>query len=370
MAAISDVSNQFLSWWGHELRGLLPDALFTMRRQLPRYVIGIEGGGGRLLDLKNSGHAAGPYLDGDVVPIAQVARDVLQRVSGQDAPEVGLRLRHAACFARRVELPASATRDFPRLLALDLERATPFKPRDVYSAFQIDPNQSSPGMATITQLVVKRSSVNSVIAELEGAGVRVVSLDCWSEDGSRSLPVDFLDQEKEGSGGDRRSYFWPKVLGAVAATQLAVAGYLAIDRHEAALAQLQEQSSQLKKKLQVARESNLRAQAVAAEIDNFRRVRAANASRVAAIEELTRLLPDMAWVTDLRIEGANVSISGLAKSAVSLIPTLERSPLFIDAVSTAPLTFDQREDKERFSMRVKLRGASMPDAKRPAEAGK
>lgn len=370
MTAISSASKQFLSWWGHELRGLLPDTLFSTQRLLPRYVICVEAGGGRLLDLKRPAHSAGAYLVGDLVPVAQVAQALVQRVSGPDGTEVGLRLRHAACFVRRVELPASAARDYPRLLALDLERATPFKPKDVYSAYQIDAMQPTPGMSSITQLVVKRSSVDPAIGELKAAGIRVASLDCWSEDGSRSLAVDFLDAGLEGTSANSRSYTWPKVLGAVAAAQLAVAGYLAIDRHEAALAQLQEQSSQLKKKLQFARESNLRAQAVSAEIENFRRVRAANASRVAAIEELTRLFPDLAWVTDLRIEGANVSISGLAKSAVTLIPTLERSPLFVDAVSAAPLTFDQREDKERYSIRVKLRGVGVGDVRKPAEIAK
>ena len=83
------------------------------------------------------------------------------------------------------------------------------------------------------------------------------------------------------------------------------------------------------------------------------------------------MIPDTAWITDLRIDGTTVDISGLAASAVALVPTLERSTLFVDATSTAPLTFDQRQDKERFSIRVRFRsaiaesGAQVPFAPMP-----
>ena len=73
------------------------------------------------------------------------------------------------------------------------------------------------------------------------------------------------------------------------------------------------------------------------------------------LEELARILPDTAWLTDLRIEGDTVEISGLSTSAANLLPVLERSPHFVDAALAAPLTLDPREDKERFSLRVRVR---------------
>jgi general secretion pathway protein L len=66
-------------------------------------------------------------------------------------------------------------------------------------------------------------------------------------------------------------------------------------------------------------------------------------------------LPDSVWLTDLRIEGEAVEISGLAKSAAGLLPLIERSAHFVDATLAAPLTLDPREDKERFSVRVRVR---------------
>ena len=154
----------------------------------------------------------------------------------------------------------------------------------------------------------------------------------------------------------------PKVLAATAAALCAAIGYLAIDRHVTALGEIQARAAQLKAKVQTRRDAETKLQATLAEVDNFRKLRAANASKLAALEELSRLLPDTAWVTDLRIEGGTIDISGLASQAVQLVPILERSAFFRDATLTAPLTFDQREDKERFSIRVRFRTTLPADA--------
>ena len=87
-------------------------------------------------------------------------------------------------------------------------------------------------------------------------------------------------------------------------------------------------------------------------------MRSDTVSKLSVIEELTLLLPDSAWVTDLKIDGATVDISGFAKAAATLVPLLERSTMFVNATPTAPLTFDPREDKDRFSIRVQIRKAA------------
>ena len=87
---------------------------------------------------------------------------------------------------------------------------------------------------------------------------------------------------------------------------------------------------------------------------------------IEVLEEISRVLPDSVWLSDLRIEGDTLDISGLAKSGAALPSLLEKSPLFADAALTAPLTLDPREDKERFSLRVRIK---QPVAARQAAAG-
>ena len=60
---------------------------------------------------------------------------------------------------------------------------------------------------------------------------------------------------------------------------------------------------------------------------------------------------------------SGIFLTGFAKSAASLVPLLEKSPLFSEASLTSPVIFDNQEDKERFSVRIRLGdGAGILDA--------
>src|SRR5262249_36584177 len=142
---------------------------------------------------------------------------------------------------------------------------------------------------------------------------------------------------------------------ATAALLAITAIYLVTSKYESALDDLSAQNALLRVKAQETRETLARSQAVYTEIANIRRLREETVSKVAVLEELTRLLPDTAYVTDLKVDGGTVDVSGLAKSAASLIPVIERSAFFFEATSTAPLTFDAQRDKERFSIRAHIR---------------
>ena len=372
LASVRSIFGRFVGWWLQELTGLLPSSLSAPRKhELPAQILSVEGRGLRLIASRGGKSLPGDGEAGKIIPITEVTQNLSSAKTGKAKPEIGLRLSYQTCFVRKVELPASAFADFPQLLAIDLERATPFTLRDVYTAFITDPTAGRSGKTTIRQLVIKRSVVDGLISILESAGRKVSRLDCWDEEGRIALPVNFLDSTAlKSAAASRRPNVVPKLLGATAASLAVLAAFLMIDRGETALSELQSQTARLKTKVQAAREVAAKSQTMILEIENFRRLSSTIPSKVAALEELTRLLPDTAWVTDLKIDGSNVDIAGLATSAVTLIPILERSAFFVDATSTAPVTFDQREDKERFSIRVKIRNAAVAEAARSPEAPK
>ncbi len=371
LVSIRSILGRFFSWWRQELIGLLPSSLFRSRKpMLPRQILSVEARGLRLIASRNGKSSSGDSETGEIIPITEITRRLSSSMTGKNKPEIGLRLSYQTCFVRKMELPAAATADFPQLLAIDLERATPFKLKDVYSAYTIDTQVGRSGKASIRQLVIKRSVVDGLISILETAGRKVSRLDCWDEDGKVSLPVNFLETVSLKPQTSHGSRLVPKLLAATAVSLAALAAYLVIDRNESALAEIQAQTARLKTKVQATRDAAAKSQTMMSEIESFRRLRTSIPSKVAALEELTRLIPDTAWVTDLKIDGSNVDIAGLATSAVTLVPILERSAFFVDATSTAPLTFDQREDKERFSIRVKIRSALTAETARAPEAQK
>ena len=75
------------------------------------------------------------------------------------------------------------------------------------------------------------------------------------------------------------------------------------------------------------------------------------------IEEVSRLLPDTAWLEALRVDGDTLEISGLAVSASALLPLFERSSVFHDARFAAPVRLASERDRERFNLKARIKRA-------------
>lgn len=80
-------------------------------------------------------------------------------------------------------------------------------------------------------------------------------------------------------------------------------------------------------------------------IERLESLRPGNAYVVNVLLELTRRIPETAWVRDLNLSGNDVRLYGVAESASDLIPALEEAPLLHDAefLSTIRRTGDGRD---------------------------
>jgi len=96
------------------------------------------------------------------------------------------------------------------------------------------------------------------------------------------------------------------------------------------------------------------------EVAELRRLKTARPPVIRIFEELTRLLPDTAWVTSLRIEGDALEVTIVAQSTSELLPLLVRSPLFTTADLSTPVTYDPDRRSERATVRMTLKPAAIP----------
>jgi len=74
------------------------------------------------------------------------------------------------------------------------------------------------------------------------------------------------------------------------------------------------------------------------------------------LRELTGLLPDSVYLTELNFRERSVEITGLAPSASQLLPVIEASPLFSGVEFSAPIVA-QGAGLERFRIRMRLESA-------------
>lgn len=345
----------FLRWWGGELWGLVPRPLRPLvSGSAPRIVVAVDLSGLHVLDERGSQRRPIGPSSGTAAPRGQNISALAGIAGSNSRVPIGIRLPFDACFARRIALPAAARRDFRSILSLNLERATPFQAGDVYTSHYVENPSAESGKLEVRQLVVKRTTLDRVIAEIESLGLRVSFADCWDEDGRTALPVNFL--EPPTSAWPLGSQVRPASLLVSAAFLLASSAmFLVVHKHDGALEQLQRKLARAKSEAQIVRRSIERAETALAAAASLRRMKHDRIPVVESLEELSRLMPDSAWLTDLRIDGDTVEFAGLAKSAADLLPVLERSAPFVDATLAAPSTLDPSQDKERFTVRVRFR---------------
>lgn len=66
------------------------------------------------------------------------------------------------------------------------------------------------------------------------------------------------------------------------------------------------------------------------------------------LRELTRIIPETAWVTDFTLTDKDIRLSGFAQSASDLVSLLESSSLFEDVVFLSAIVKDNQMGKDRF----------------------
>jgi general secretion pathway protein L len=77
-------------------------------------------------------------------------------------------------------------------------------------------------------------------------------------------------------------------------------------------------------------------------------------SAVIALEILSRILPDDTYVTELRIEGDKVRLSGITSDAPRLIRLIEQTRHFSQATFFAPITRSPSESGDRFNIEARM----------------
>jgi general secretion pathway protein L len=359
LRSVIDGATRFLGWWRDELWGLVPERVRRLLVGTDAVVVlaQVDGGFQVLAGSGTRGQDAAAVL-----ARAEALSALAEMAGSRRLGAVGIRLPASQCFERRVELPRAGRDDVRRMLNFDLERATPFRPGDVYTAYLTTNATAAKGKQRVRQLVVKREVVDPLIADVKAAGLEPAFVDCWQDTPSSGLPVNFLEASEPPRSA--RAVTLPKALAVLALLLAGLAFALSLSRYESALAAVKAQTAKMRSQATAVRGALERADAAIAGLRRLQRMKLGQIPAVEVLEELSKVLPDSVWLAELRIEGDVLDIAGLAKSGASLPALFVRSALFADASLTAPVTLDPREDKERFNLRVRIRqrGASLPAA--------
>ena len=133
--------------------------------------------------------------------------------------------------------------------------------------------------------------------------------------------------------------------------------FVAVQRQEQALAQLEMESNAARKEAQAVRKRVQDADTLSDRIGALRLRRAEGIRVIALWEEVTRLLPDTAWLTNVRVENDVLWIDGYARSASELVGIIAHSPMLSGVALSAPVVREEPRASERFQIRMKIESA-------------
>jgi general secretion pathway protein L len=345
-------------WWTGELAASVPGSLrqyLTSARG--RLVLQMQGDGiGEFLRESATRREVLGTLDLLAASPAEIA--ALMRTI---APGHGIALRLPADAALRttLSLPLAVQRNLAQVVSFELERRTPFKRADTYHAFRLLKRDPAAQRITVELTVAPRRIVDEALAVAKRLGIDATCVEAAGADRSETVSPNLLGKQARRNALSASGIalvglaLLTLLLGAASIAVPLYRAHLAVDTLAVTVADLKrdaDESQALQKQI----EGQLGE-------SGFLAGRKRSAPVISEIlDGLTRLLPDETWLTELRVRGNEIEITGLSLSASSVIGLIDRSPDFANPSFRSPVMQDQRTSHEQFNIAAQLRRGAAP----------
>jgi len=135
-------------------------------------------------------------------------------------------------------------------------------------------------------------------------------------------------------------------------------------KDEMRLRQLQKENQKIAPSVEALRREETELNRLRKEIAFFSDLKQRRGVVMRVLDELSRIVPTNAYVSNLRLRENNLELQGAAESASNLIPLLERSPIFENVAFNAPSS-KGRDGRETFSIKADIERPKASAAAKP-----
>ncbi len=319
LARFNEQSHDFFRWWKQEMAGLVPDVLRSLFRktELIEPVLIISRTGYRL-----SGDTAHPL---ESLPAALAS---LKRADGRERIQLALVLDETRYLTRKISNRRLPLSDLRRAAELDILTETPFKIDDV----QIFLREKTQGPAIY--YIVRRNIIDELRAQFDLLPIDITAVRL----GAHQIPI-LPASWAPGLQPKRRNTI--RFLGYFSLLLTVLSCLYIFSELDRAMTEV---AGTLDVEIDAAKKRAHAARATfdfhAGRLQQLKALKAKQAETleiVAIWEELSRVLPDTSFLTDLNIKNETMEITGYSTTPASLIGRLEESPLFAGARFTSPV---------------------------------
>ncbi|RYB04092.1 PilN domain-containing protein [Lichenibacterium ramalinae] len=341
------------AWWRAGARASLPARWAAAWGGRSRPIFVLSRAGGAWACLRVAGTGVTPLDFGPAgFTLAGLAAWLAAQGLARDDIRLAVALPRDEVLLRTLTLPESALPRLDALLEQEVLRRTPFAPEEIWHGGEVLPG-SGP-VRTVRHWIARRDFVRRA---LDSLGLEEAAVDAVAVEADGAAPVAVVPL-RDGGTGTAHPDPAPllKAAGAVAllVTALALAGADGVEG------------------LRAARASDALAAARHDAEPGRRNVGALLAMKAvpglgAAWAELSRIVPDDTYVTELRLDDGAFAMRGISGSAVRLLRTVDASPLFTAAALSGGIEPNGAGGLDQFALSFDLR-ARPPRARRPAAA--
>ena len=347
---------QFVHWWVGQLLDLLP---VPMRRLVDldpeRWVLRAEGPDIRVVRL----HAG---EDGDAV-VAHLALDADPEAPSDEIrnweqerradAELTLRLPLALALCRPINLPLAAEENLREVVGFRMDQETPFKADRIYFDYRVLERDAVGKRIALEIVAVPRAAADPYLERLQALGIVPDALDVEDAGGGVNLLPPERRRVRESGIGRLDA-----ILATLGGLLLAAAIAIPLWRDHQTLTGLQARASEVKKKADAVKKLERKFELLTTTSRFLIEKKKTSPVTIAVLAELTRLLPDDAWLYQFELNGKEVLIQGEASASSAIIGLIESSPLFGNVTFRSPVTQNRVTGGERFNLAAEVQAGS------------
>jgi general secretion pathway protein L len=330
MASAAQLLLQFWRWWTDELTAMLPP---EWRERLTRrsHVVAQVRGSGIVYTDEESG----------------------AMLASKPKGAIKFLIPHERVLTRQIDLPLLPISDVKRMVALEIDRLTPFQPEQVYFDADIVARDPETGRQQVAVGILPRTTAEQILGFVREHDLAPVTIGVTAN-GTAAPDFDFLAAMRDTQGGDaaqRRSLYWWAAAAVLLIVNIAFLTY----RDSTSLDELRQAVDAQQAPVTIALRTRDKVNHEAARRTLLLESKS-RTSPLPVLDAVTKAMPQDAWVSRFEWNGRTVHIRGQRKTSNDILARLEASPVLRNARSlsgdtrngdgTTLLPFDMQADRQ------------------------
>jgi general secretion pathway protein L len=343
-ALVGPIVRRGLSWWLGELAALVP-ARFAANPEDAPAILEVSTGHATLV-LAGRGSAQRTRIPLDGTDPEEDRKRVQSAMRRRVGAAVIIRLDQSAVLESSVTLPLNAERTLRPILQNQLERLVPLPTDQVEFSYHITARSTTANTLGVKLIVATRASIDRALALVHSLGLNPRSVIAAA--GGSDAPVTLWRATRDQAASPLQRW----INGGL----VAVAVLLCVTAYGSYIYRLDELQDELRQDIAQATKAAAAArdlvdqEAKAAGAIGILQRRQHEMEPLMVLNELTRLVPDNMWISQLSVVGRNVELIGYAPRVADLISRIETHDVVYDPKFRSPITMSQDGRGERFDV--------------------